>query len=44
MMYDILRGVAEELKKTNGLKETELQIKKEQHEELIKAINNFMVM
>ena len=42
--YRVLTEISEELEKMNNLKEAELQIKKEQHEELIKAINNFVVM
>lgn len=42
--YRVLVDIEEELERMNNLKETELQMKKEQHEELIKAINNFVVM
>lgn len=42
--YRVLTEIAEELERMNDLKETELQIKKDQHKELIKTINNFMVM
>ena len=44
MVYYILKDIAEELRRANDLKETELQIKKDQHKELIKTINNFVVM
>lgn len=40
----IKNEIAEELRRANDLKETELQIKKDQHKELIKTINNFVVM